>query len=107
MTAPLDAETKRLRKASPGALADEALAFKTKIEAIKAEAIRRGLKTAEGETGRFTLSPPGTQDRTEREGLLKVLGITEAEFVRRFTRTVKTDWRLTITARRQFCQAAA
>ena len=106
MTAPLDAETKRLRKASPGALADEALALKTRIEAIKDEAIRRGLKTAEGETGRITLSPPGSQDRTEREGLLKVLGITEAELVARFTRQVKTDWRLTIKPRRQLRQAA-
>ena len=107
MTAPLDPETKRLRKASPGALADEALALKTRIDAIKTEAIRRGLKTAEGEAGRITLSPPGSQDRTEREGLLKVLGITEAEFIARFTRKVKTDWRLTITPRRQFRQAAA
>jgi hypothetical protein len=57
---------------------------------------RRRLKTAEGEAGRITLSPPGSQDRTERELLLNVLEITDAEFIARFTRTVQTDWRLTI-----------
>jgi len=85
---------------------DEALALKKRIDAIKDEAIRRRLKTAEGEAGRITLSPPGSQDRTERELLLKVLDITEAEFIARFTRTVQTDWRLTIKPRRQFRQAA-
>jgi hypothetical protein len=102
----LDPETKRLRRLSPGALADEALALKKRIDAIKDEAIRRRLKTAEGEAGRITLSPPGSQDRTERELLLKVLEITEAEFIARFTRIVQTDWRLTIKPRRQFRQAA-
>ena len=106
MTAPLDSETNRLRRLSPGALADEALALKTRIDAIRDEAIRRGLKTAEGDVGRITLSPPGSQNRTERELLLKVLDITEAEFVARFTRAVRTDWRLTINPRRQFRQAA-
>jgi hypothetical protein len=106
VTAPLDPETKRLRRLSPGALADEALALKKRIDAIKDEAIRRRLKTAEGEAGRITLSPPGSQDRTERELLLKVLDITEAEFIARFTRRVQTDWRLTIKPRRQFRQAA-
>ena len=106
MTAPLDPETKRLRRLSPGALADEALVLKKRIDAIKDEAIRRHLKTAEGEAGRITLSPPGSQDRTERELLLKVLDITEAEFIARFTRRVQTDWRLTIKPRRQFRQAA-
>src|SRR5580700_2626390 len=40
---PLDPEIKRLRKLSPAALADEAGALKAKTEAIKDEAIRRGL----------------------------------------------------------------
>ena len=86
VTAPLHLETKRLRQLSPGALADEALALKKRIDAIKDEAIRRRLKTAEGEAGRITLSPPGSQDRTERELLLKALDITEAEFIAHFTR---------------------
>ena len=45
VTAPLDPETKRLRRLAPGALADEALALKKRIDAIKDEAIRRRLKT--------------------------------------------------------------
>ena len=107
MTATLDPETKRLRRLSLGALTDEALTLMKRIDAIKDEAIRRRLKTAEGETGRITLSPPGSQDRTERALLLKVLDITAAEFVARFCRTVKTDWRLTINPRRELRQAAA
>ena len=100
MTAPLDPETKRLRRLSPGALADEALALKKRIDAIKDEAIRRRLKTAEGEAGRITLSPPGSQDRTERELLLKVLEITEAEFIARFTRTVQVRAEISVIVQR-------
>jgi hypothetical protein len=81
--------------------------LKSRIEAIKTEAIRRGLKTAEGQAGRITLSPPGTQDRSDRDLLLTVLGITETEFISRFCRQVKTDWRLTINPRRAFRAAAA
>ena len=100
MTERLDPATKYLRKLSPGALADEAFAFHARIEAIKKEAVRRGLKTAEGDAGRIALSPPGQQNRTDRALLLQVLGIAEAEFIARFTRPVRTDWRLTITAAR-------
>ena len=103
---PLDSETKRLRALTPGELADEAFVLKSRIDAIKADAIRRGLKTAEGQAGRIALSPPSTQDRSDRALLLEVLGITEAEFISRFTRPVKTDWRLTITPRRTFRAAA-
>jgi hypothetical protein len=106
MTERLDPEAKRLRKLAPGALADEAFALRTRIEAIKDEAIRRGLRTAEGEAGRMTLTPPGSQDRTERARLLEVLGISEAEFIARFTRSIKTDWRLTINPRRELRKAA-
>jgi hypothetical protein len=97
VTAKLDPATKHLRRLSDGALADEAIGLKTRIEAIKEEAIRRGLKTAEGAAGRIALSPPGSQDRTDRDRLLQVLGIAEAEFIARFTRPVRTDWRLTIS----------
>jgi hypothetical protein len=62
----LDPEVKRLRRLGPAELADEAFVLKSRIEAIKAEAIRRGLKTAEGQAGRITLSPPGTQERSDR-----------------------------------------
>ena len=103
---PLDPETKRLRGLTSGELADEAFVSKAHIDAIKTEAIRRGLKTAEGQAGRIALSPPSTQDRSDRAVLLEVLGITETEFISRFTRPVKTDWRLTITPRRTFRAAA-
>ena len=103
---PLDPETKRLRALTPGELADEAFVSKAHIDAIKSEAIRRGLKTAEGQAGRIALSPPSTQDRSDRAVLLEVLGITEAEFISRFTRKVQTDWRLTINPRRTFRAAA-
>jgi len=106
MTAPLDPETKRLRKLAPGELADEAFILKARIEAIKSEAIRRGLKTAEGQAGRITLSPPGTQERSDRALLLQVLGIAESEFITRFCREVKTDWRLTINPKKAFRAAA-
>jgi len=106
MTAPLDPAVKRLRRLAPGDLADEAFILKARIEAIKDEAIRRGLKTAEGQAGRITLSPPGTQQRSDRDVLLTVLGITEAEFISRFCRRVKTDWRLTITPLRVIPAAA-
>ena len=100
MTEKLDPEVKRLRKLTPGDLADEAFVLRARIDAIKEEAIRRGLRTAEGAAGRIALSPPGNQDRTDRALLLQVLGIAEAEFVARFTRPVHTDWRLTITPSR-------
>jgi hypothetical protein len=48
------------------------------------------------------LSPPGEQDRTDRKVLLAVMGISETEFVSRFTTKVKTDWRLTVTRKRTF-----
>ena len=106
MTQRLSPEDKWLRKATDGVLADEAFALKTRIEAIKNEAIRRGLRTAEGQAGKITLSPPGSQDRTERNLLLAVLGMNEAEFIARFTRSIKVDWRLTINPRRELRKAA-
>jgi hypothetical protein len=106
MTQRLDPEIKRLRGLLPGELADEAFALKTRLEAIKNEAIRRRLRTAEGQAGRITLTPPGSQDRTERNLLLAVLGINEGEFVARFTRPTKTDWRLTVNPRRELRKAA-
>jgi len=104
MTERLDPEAKRLKRLSPGELADEAFLAKARIDAIKSEAIRRGLKTAEGQAGRITLSPPGTQERSDRALLLQVLGIAESEFIARFCRAVKTDWRLTINPRRTFAE---
>jgi hypothetical protein len=97
---PLDPEVKRLRKLSPGALADEAGALKAKTEAIKEEAIRRGLTRAEGEQWKLSLSPPGESNRTDKTMLLKVLGITESEYIARFTSSVHVDWVMRCTARK-------
>jgi hypothetical protein len=92
----LTAEERRLRRATTAALADEALDLKDRLEAIKEEAIRRGLSRGQGVRGRITLSPPSETHRTDRDVLLQVLGITEAEFVSRFTVPVKTDWQMRV-----------
>lgn len=97
---PLEPEARRVRKLSPGALADEAGAAKEKIEAIKNEAIRRGFRTVEGAAWRLSLSPPGVSNRTNKATLLAVLGISESEFVTRFTSPTQTDWVMRCTARK-------
>jgi hypothetical protein len=97
----LDPEAKRLRKASPGYLADQIGALEARIEVFKAEAIRRELRRAEGEAYRIVLTPPGTSQRTDKPMLLSVLGITAAEYAARFTYPAHTGWRLTCTALRK------
>jgi hypothetical protein len=97
---PLDPEIKRLRKLSPAALADEAGALKAKTEAIKEEAIRRGLHKAEGQFWKLALTPPGQSNRTDKSRLLAVLGISESEYVTRFTSPTQTDWVMRCTAKK-------
>ena len=97
---PLDVEVKRLRKLSPAALADEAGALKARTEAIKNEAIRRGLHKAEGQFWKLALSPPGQSNRTDKSRLLAVLGISESEYVSRFTSPTQTDWVMRCTPRK-------
>src|ERR1700730_6624948 len=97
---PLDPEAKRLRKLSPAALADEAGVLKAKTEAIKDEAIRRGLEKAEGQFWKLSLSPPGQSNRTDKSRLLAVLGISESEYVTRFTNPTQTDWVMRCTPRK-------
>jgi hypothetical protein len=97
----LDADTKHLRKVPPGYLADQIGALEARIEVLKAEAIRRELRRAEGEAYRIVLTPPGTSQRTDKPLLLKVLGITTAEYTARFCNPVHTGWRLTCTALRK------
>jgi hypothetical protein len=106
VTEKLDAEAKRLRKLSPGALADEIGALEARVDALKDEAIRRELRRAEGEAYRIVLTPPGTSQRTDKPLLLQVLGITAAEYAARFTYPVHTGWRLTCTALRKIAAAA-
>jgi hypothetical protein len=102
----LDAEAKRLRTISPGDLADAIGALEARVEVLKAEAIRRDLRRAEGEAYRIVLTPPGTSQRTDKPLLLKVLGITAAEYTARFCNPVHTGWRLTCTALRKYAAAA-
>jgi hypothetical protein len=106
MTERLHPEEKRLRKLSAGELADEVGTLKTQIDALEGEAIRRGLRTAIGQHFRIALSPPGTQQRTDKPLLLRVLGIDAAEFAARFCSTVNTGWRLTCTALKPAREAA-
>jgi hypothetical protein len=75
-------------------------------DALKAEAIRREIRRAEGEDFRITLTPPGISQRTDKPLLLRVLGIAEAEYAARFCHPVQTGWRLTCTPRRKFETAA-
>ena len=97
---PLDPEIKRLRKLSPAALADEAGALKAKTEAIKDEAIRRGLKKAEGQFWKLALTPPGLSNRTDKARLLAVLGISDSDYVARYTTPTQTDWVMRCTPRK-------
>ena len=91
----LDPEEKRLRLVTAADLADEAGVLKLALERIKDEAIRRGLRRAVGQYFQIALTPPGTQLRSDRASLLRVLGITESEYQTRFCHETKTDWRLT------------
>jgi hypothetical protein len=75
MVAALDPEIKRLRKLTDGGLADEAGSLKARLEVIKDEAVRRGLKRAEGELWKLSLTAPGVSNRTDKAGLLRVLRV--------------------------------
>jgi hypothetical protein len=55
----LSLEGRRLRKLTDGELADEVGTLEARIDALKAEAIRREIRRAEGEDFRITLTPPG------------------------------------------------
>lgn len=100
------ASKRRLAKLSPDQLAAEAGRLHDELDQVKDEAIRRGLHRAESVDWRITLSPPGEQQRTDKPLLLRTLGISTAEFAVRFCHPVRTDWRLTITRRKQFRPAA-
>ena len=70
MTKRLDPETRRLHALSPAALADGIGDHQAAIEALKAEAIRRGHLRVEGVAYRIVLTPPGTSQRTDKKRLL-------------------------------------
>ena len=104
MTAPLDAETKRLRKLSPGELADEAGAVKAaiadleeKLDAYKAEGIRRDLREADGQLFRLTFTPPGIRIAIDGALLREVMG---HPFVSHFSKQNVVDWIMRCSARK-------
>jgi hypothetical protein len=55
---------------------------------------------AEGEFWKLALTPPGQSNRTDKSRLLAVLGISESEYVTRFTSPTQTDWVMRCTARK-------
>ena len=93
----LDPEDQRLRKLTPGALADEAGQLKAALGRIKDEAIRRELRRAEGTLFRLTLTPPGRQTKLDRGRLEAEYG---APFLARFSYEIDTDWVMRCTARK-------
>jgi hypothetical protein len=104
LTKPLAPETKRLRGLSAGELADAVGAVKAKIsdleaelDTLKAEAVRRDLREAEGKLFRVTLSPPGSHLRIDGTLLRRVFG---DPFVDHFSRAVLTDWMMRCFARK-------
>ena len=104
MTAPLDPEVKRLRQISSGDLADEVGAVKAQIsdlearlDAYKAEGVRRDLREADGKLFRVTLTPPGISRRLDPRTLLAVFGDA---FVNHFSRDHNTDWVMRCSARK-------
>jgi hypothetical protein len=82
---------------SPGQLADQAGALKAKLEAIKQEMIARDVPRAEGNLYRLALSPPGRQNRLDRDALERDHGL---EFLAAYCHEVDTGWIMRITARK-------
>jgi hypothetical protein len=104
MTEPLDPEIKRLRKLSAGDIADEVGALKAqlaaldeRLDAYKAEGIRRELREAEGKLFRLTFTEPGQCQTIDGQLLRRVMG--EA-FVDHFSRVFATDWIMRCSARK-------
>lgn len=97
MSEKLDPEIKRLKKLTPGELADEAGQLKAALGRIKDEAIRRELRRAEGALFRLSLTPPGRQLRLDRAQLEKIYG---ASLIARYCYEIDTDWVMRTSARK-------
>jgi hypothetical protein len=104
MTEPLDPEVKRLRALKHGELADEVGALKaaiaaldTKLEACKAEGIRRGLAEANGALFRLTFTPPGIRKFIDGALVRAVMG---DPFADHFSKTAATEWIMRCAARK-------
>jgi hypothetical protein len=104
MTEKLDPEVKRLHRLSAGELSDEVGTIKAeiadceaKLEALKAEAVRRQLTEADGRLFRVTLSAPTTGSRIDTSLLRKVMGDA---FVDHFSKLTEIGWSLRCFARK-------
>lgn len=103
MTEPLDPEIKRLRRLSPGELADEVGGLKAQIADLEAallsrktEAIRRGIEAADGQLFHLTLTPPTQQLRIDGATIRRVMG---DQFADHFSRACDSDWVMRCFAR--------
>src|SRR5580704_9276069 len=67
------------------------------LEAATAVFLKKGY---EGQFWKLALTPPGQSNRTDKSRLLAVLGISESEYVTRFTSPTQTDWVMRCTARK-------
>lgn len=94
----LSDDEKRLRRLKDGEMADECGHLQAAIAAIRAEAIRRELRRAEGLLFTITLSPPGRHQRLDRKALELKIGAAALEPC---LYTVETDWQMRCTARRR------
>ena len=97
-------DEKRLRKLSPGELADEVGAVKAQIsdlearlDGYKAEGVRRGLSEADGMLFRLAFSPPTAQLRIDGNLLRAVFG---DPFADHFSRPIMIDWVMRCSARK-------
>lgn len=90
-------QNSELRDFSPGQLADQAGALKTQLEAIKQEMIARDVPRGEGNFFRLALSPPGRQNRLDRDALERDHGL---QFIAPYCHEVDTGWVMRVTARK-------
>jgi hypothetical protein len=91
MTARLDPETRRLRALTTPQLADEYGRGSAQLDRLKAEAVRREVKRAEGLEYRLSLTPPGESERFDRPAFEKLHGRT---LLLPFLRQVAHGWSL-------------
>jgi hypothetical protein len=86
-----------LREFSPGQLADQAGALKVQLEAIKQEMIARDVTRAEGTLFRLALTPPGRQNRFDREAFERDYS---TDFLARYCHEIDTGWVMRVNARK-------
>jgi hypothetical protein len=86
-----------LRDYSPGQLADQAGALKAQLEAIKQEMIVRDVTRGEGNLFRLALSPPGRQNRFDREAFERDKG---ADLLTPYCHEIDTGWVMRVNARK-------